>query len=122
MEQEIAQPAHGPGAAAPGFNLLARGFDQAAVGDAAGAGRLAGAAPQAQADVRDVGIPQRHGAARYLDHLVDAPARRVHLDAQLAVRGTGVQAQPAMNAAVQIDGRRRGRGVLVRGGHTASPD
>ena len=83
------------------FDFGARGFHQPAVVHARRAGDLAAAAGQAQIDVFDVG--RADGRARGdLGHLVDASARRIHLQAQLAIGGAGVQAQATMDAAVQI--------------------
>ena len=48
----------------------------------------------------------------HLDHLVDAAARRIHLQPQFAVRGAGVQAQAAVDAAVQVE--LRGAGCSFR--------
>ena len=69
---------------------------------AGGARRFAAAAGQAQVDVLDVG--RRDGrAVGHLHHLVDAAARRIHLEAQLAIGRAGVQAKAAVDAAVEIE-------------------
>ena len=39
----------------------------------------------------------------HLHHLIDAPARRIHLDAEFAISRAGVQAETAVHAAVEID-------------------
>ena len=36
-------------------------------------------------------------------HLIDTAARGIHFDAQIAIGGAGVQAQAAVDAAVEID-------------------
>ena len=48
-----------------------------------------------------IGIGDRR-AARHLHHLINAAARRIHFDVQLAIGGAGVQAQPAVHALVEI--------------------
>ena len=84
------------------FDLRARVLYHAAVRHTRGTGRFAPAAGQAQVDVPYVGW--RDGRALgHLYHLVDAAARRIHLQPQLAVRRAGVQAKPAVDAAVQIE-------------------
>ena len=87
--------------AGPRFDLRAGGLDQASVLDARGAGRFAAAAGQAQADMFLIG--GRNGAAiRHLDHLVDSAARGIHLQSQLAIGRTGVEAETAVDTAVEI--------------------
>ena len=66
--------------------------------DARGAGGLAGPAVQALVQVLQHLFLGRQLALQQPLHQIDAPARRVHLDAQLAIGGAGLQAQPAVHA------------------------
>src|SRR5439155_19838185 len=83
------------------FDLTAGRLYQTAVLHSRRTRRLAAATGQAQPDVLDVGRPDRH-SIRYLHHLVNAAARRIHLHAQLAISGAGVQTEAAMDAAIEI--------------------
>ena len=101
-EHQAPQLAGEPAAVGVRFQFGARIFHHAAVGHARRASRFAAPAGQAKPDVLAVGIADG-GSVGYLDHLVDAAARRIHFDAELAIGGAGVQTQAAMHAAVQIE-------------------
>ena len=103
------------------LDLRARGLDQPAVLDPRRTGRFAGAAGQAQADVLDVGGRDGGPLLGHLHHLVDAAARRIHLQAQLAIGGAGVQAQAAVDAAVQVEEFRRFGAGDLSNVHTDAP-
>ena len=100
-EHEIPHHAGEPGTSGVGFDIGAGRFHQAAVLDTGRAGAFAAAAGEAQIDMFAVGVADRLPFGD-LHHLIDAPARRVHFNAQFAVGGAGVQTQAAMHAAVEI--------------------
>src|SRR6266567_3876905 len=79
-------------------NLPARGLDQASVFNTRGARRLTSAAVEAQVHVPHETLAERQPAALDLDHLIDASARRIHLDAELAVGRASVQTKAAVDA------------------------
>ena len=79
---EPAQEAGDERAAVVLLNLRAGGFDELAVLDAGGAGGLAGAAVEAEVNVADEALAELQAAFVDQNHLVDAAARRVHLDAE----------------------------------------
>ena len=99
-KDQAAQPLLRPGPRILPLDLRPRRFNQLAVFDPRGAGRFARPAVQAQVHVADKTLADREPAFVHRDHLVDAPARRIHLHAQLAIGGARVQAQAAMHAAV----------------------
>ena len=101
-EYQMPQFAREPAAVGVRFQFGARIFHHAAVAHARRAGRFAAPAGQAKADVLAVGIADGR-AVGHLDHLVDAAARRIHLQAELTIGGAGVQTQAAMHAAVQVE-------------------
>ena len=57
-----------------------------------------------------VGIDRR--ASGHPNHLVDAAARRTHLHSEFAVGGTGVQAEAAVNALIEVELRGSQIGLL----------
>ena len=79
-----------------------RRLDQTPVLHARRTGGLTGAARQAEIDVLDVIVVDLHLPFGDLDHLIDASTRGVHLNTQLAVSRARVEAEPAVNALVQI--------------------
>ena len=84
------------------LDLRAGRFDQPSVLHSRRARRFAAAARQAEIEMLDVRRIDLRCARCHLHHLVDAAARRIHLHAQLAIRGAVVQAQTAVDAAVEI--------------------
>src|ERR1022692_1386097 len=93
------------------LDLRACALQQASVGYARGTSRLAIHAAQAAVNMGDEGIPQRQPTLVNQHHLIDAPARRIHLRPQCAVRRALVQAQSAVDTLrVQVP-----RGFLARG-------
>src|SRR5712692_8006452 len=97
------------------FNLSPGRLNQPAVFDARRARRLAGPAVETKIHMPDETFPNRQPPAFHLDHLVDPPARRVHLEAQFAVRGAGVQAEAAVNALrVNVPAGRFARTIVAR--------
>ena len=101
-KHQPAKQASGQGAPCAPLDLAARAFHQVAKLHVRRAGRLAGAAVEAQVHVLDeIG---RHAQAPLVHRLdeVHAPARRVHFRAQRAVGGALVQAQPAMDARADL--------------------
>ena len=123
LQHAEGQPAHLPREPAPvdlRFDLRPRILHHAAIAHARGAGRFASAAGQAQADVLHVGRRDRR-AVGHLHHLVDAAARRIHLQTQLAIRRAGVEAEPAMHATVQVELARSGSD-LFRCGYRVGHD
>ena len=106
----LAQPRRQPRTLVVFRDLRTRPLQQAAVGDARRARGLAVQATKAAVDVRHERIAQRQPAFVHLHDLVDAPARRIHLRAQRAVRRALIETQPAVHATrVQIPRR-----LLVR--------
>ena len=89
------------------LNLRACEFHQLAVFDAGRAGGFAGAAVKTFVDVIDEGVRDWRGslpsagktALRNVDHLADAPARRIGFEVPKSIGGAGVQAKTAVNAA-----------------------
>src|SRR3954470_9960766 len=99
------EPLHGvfePAARTLRLDLGAGVFHHMTVADPRWTRRFAAAASQAEVDVLNVRRRDR-GAVRHLHHLVDAAARRVHLDAELAIGGAGVQTKTAMHATVEVE-------------------
>ena len=101
-ENQPAHPARKPPAAGIRLNLRARILHHASISHAGRAGGFAAPAGQAEIDMLPVGFSDGR-AGGHLHHLVDAPARRIHLEAEFAVRGAGIETQPAVDAAVQIE-------------------
>ncbi len=101
-ERQVAREAREDTAGRAPLDLRARRLHQAPVLHARRAGRLAAPAGQAQADVLQIGAGDRRAIGN-LHHLVDAAARRIHLQTELAVGRAGVETQAAMHAAVQVD-------------------
>ena len=80
----------------------ARALDESVVANARGARRHAGHAPEAAVEVLgDRGV-ERDRSVESGVHEVDAPARRVHLLAPEDVRRAGRQAEPAVDAVVDV--------------------
>src|SRR3989442_1452738 len=97
------------------FNLSPGRLNQPAVFDARRARRLAGPAVETKIHMPDETFPNRQPPAFDLDHLVDPSAGRVHLEAQFAVRGAGVQAEAAVNALrVNVPAGRFARTIVAR--------
>src|SRR5690349_11966157 len=106
-----------------GFDLRAGSLDQAAVLHTRRAGRFTGSARQAQVQMLNVGGVDLGLPGGHLHHLVDAAARRVHLDAKLAVGGAVVQAEAAMHTPVEVHLAGRVLHVVeIRCGHTTYLD
>ncbi len=101
-EQERAQPASQAAARNAGFDFGAGLLHHAAVWHAGRAGGFAAAAGQAEADVFEVSRGDRR-ALGDLHHLIDAAAGRIHLQAQFAVGGAGVQAETTVDTLIQIE-------------------
>src|SRR5690348_13259640 len=80
-------------------------LDDAAVRHAGRANALACPAAEAQIDVLDLLLLERHRAALPLRHQIDAPTRGLGLQAGDPKRGACVEAQPTVHA---------GREVVVR--------
>ena len=100
-KNEIAGSSAEPGAARIRFNLGARGLHQSPVLHSRRTGAFATPAGEAEIDVFPIGIADGLSLGD-LNHLIDAPARRIHFDAEFAIGGTGVEAETAMHAAVEI--------------------
>ncbi len=100
-EHEVPDGPREPGPLRVGLDIGARGLDQTPILHSRRTGALASAASQAKVDVFPIGVADRLPFG-YLHHLVNAAARRIHLDAQFPVRRAGVQAQAAVNALIQI--------------------
>src|SRR6266540_1587500 len=100
-----------------GLGDPARGLDDLAVPHAGRAGRLTRPAVEALVDVlAEFRIVGADPALVDRDRLIDPTARRVHLQAQGAVRGTEVQTQPAPHALLQdapVELHRHGRHKLA---------
>ena len=101
-EDQVPQLAREPAAVRVRFQFHARIFHHAAVRHARGTGRFATAAGQAESDMFAVGIADGRTVG-HLHHLIDAAARRIHLQAEFAIGGAGVQTQAAVYAAVQVE-------------------
>src|SRR5205823_10536809 len=97
VEEEPAKEARAQRAPVIFLDLPPGRFDQAPVLDSGRARRLASAAVETQVDVPDKTLAQRQPPALHLDHLVDPAARRVHLDSQLAISRTTIQAKTAVD-------------------------
>ncbi len=98
-ENEIARGAGEPRAGIVAFDVRAGVLDEFSVFDAGGAGGFASAAVEAFVDVIDERFGDGLLVQLDLDHLVDAPARRVGLEVPQPIGGTGVEAEAAMDAA-----------------------
>ena len=94
------------------LDLRAGSFNQPAILHARRTRRFASAAREAEIQMLDVGRIDLRFARRHLHHLIDAAARRIHLDAQLAIRRAVVQAQAAVHTSIEI---RLLRSVMNRG-------
>ena len=117
VEEEPAQEAFERRPLVIFLDLPPRRFDQPAVLDSRRARRLASAAVETQVDVPDKTLAQRQPSALHLDHLVDPAARRVHLDSQLAICRTTIQAKTAVNTLrIELPARRLAGTVGGRGG------
>src|SRR5438876_8036310 len=112
LEKEPAQDTLEGGPAIIFLDLPACRLHQPPVFDAGRAGRLASPAIKTKIDVFDETLTQRQSSALHLDHLVDAAARRVHFQSQLAIRRAGVQAKPAVDTlGIVVPARRFARTV-----------
>ena len=80
------------------FDLPPRRLHQLSILDARRAGSFASATIQAEVDVPHEALAQRQPARFHLNHLVDAPARRIHFQAKLAISRAGIQTKAAANA------------------------
>src|SRR2546427_513094 len=127
-ENEIARDASNPGAGIFALDARAGVLDEFAILDAGGAGGFAGAAVQAFVNVIDEGAGDGQLALLDMYHLADAAARGIRLQIPEAIRGTGVEAQAAVDAAdvVFVDGveagdGRRGHGWARREGTMIRP-
>jgi len=119
-ENEIARDTSEPGALVVAFDASAGVLDELAVFDAGGASSFASAAVETFIDVIDEGIADGDGRRRMViqvtlkdvDHLVDAAAGRIGFEIPQAVRGTGAQAEAAVDAAgvILVGGRGAGNG------------
>ena len=115
------------GAGAVRRHLGASGLHHAAVGDAGGAGGLAGAALEAEVEMPGDSVGESDAPLVDALHQGDTAAGRLGLDAELDVGGADLQAQPAVDALVEVflEGRvgageaggRRGVDVVGVGGH-----
>ena len=92
----------GQGAGAVLGHLGAGRLHHAAVGDAGGAGGLAGAALQAEVEVRGDAVGESDAALVHALHEGDAPAGGLGLDAELDVGGADLEAESAMDALVEV--------------------
>ena len=102
-QQREVHPAEEPAqrAARPlALDLRARRLDELAVGHARGTHGLAGAAAEAEIQVRGGGVGQGDASLGQRLDQENAPARRVHLGAQLGERRAVGEAEPAVHAAV----------------------
>ena len=106
-KKEVARYVSEPGAFVTALDASARMLDQLSVLDAGGAGGFAGAAVEAfvnvihesVADLRFRLLLAAELALENVEHLLDAAARRIRFEVPEAIRGTSVQAQPAVDAA-----------------------
>ena len=100
------RPARQVGRRGPGVLVvdpLAGRFQNPPVRDGGGAGRLAGAAAQAQVEMPGhVGVLRRQRALVHLPHQHDPPARAVRLAARFQIGRAGRQAQAAVDAGHQV--------------------
>src|SRR5439155_10556291 len=94
--------------------LAARLFQHAPVGHARGTYRLARAAPEALIEMLHQLLARSDPALREPAHQVDASARRIRLDLELAIGRTRGETQAAMNAGVDVARRGRVLGVEPR--------
>ena len=95
------------GARRAAADLPARFLEHAAVGHARRAHRLARAAVEALVEVVEQRIAGPDAALGEAAHQVDAAARRVGLDLELAIGGAGGEAEPAVDAGVEVGARGR---------------
>src|SRR5208283_2525120 len=94
-------------------DLRTRALQQASVRHARWASGLAIQAAETAVNMGDERFGQCEPAFVHLHHLVNAPARRIHLRAQRAIGRTLVQAQPAVHTlGVQVPGRLLARGEI----------
>jgi hypothetical protein len=102
------------------LNLRPRILHHPAVWNSRRTRGFAPAASQAQVD-----MPQVRGrdglALGHLNHLENPAAWRIHLEAEFPVGRAGVQAQPAVNAFVEVELLRPVHGCLLRYGHKVCP-
>ena len=99
------EPLHEPcykGRFRVGRDFGPRGLDQPPVLHSGRTRGLTGAARQAEIDMLDVIVVDLHAPFGDLDHLIDAPARGIHLDAQLAVGRASVEAEPTVDTLVEV--------------------
>ena len=84
------------------LDVVASGFEERAVLDAAGTGGLAGAAAEAKVDVAHGGVGQRQAAVLERAHEVDSAAGRVVLVAGLQVGRARGKAEAAVDAGKRL--------------------
>ena len=101
-KHQPAQQSPTPGARRAAFDLAAGALHQVAELHVRRAGRLTGAAVEAQVHVLDE--IRRHAQTPLVHRLdeIHAPARRVHFRAQRAIGGAFVQTEAAMNARADL--------------------
>src|SRR5882757_288848 len=80
------------------LDLRARALDDVSVLHSRRTCSLAGETTETAIDVRDERIADGKTSGVHLQHLIDAPARRIHLRAKYAISWTMVQTQSAMDA------------------------
>lgn len=93
--------------------VIAGGFEEVSVGDAAGAGGFAGAAAEAKVEVPDGGAVWGKAPRGEGTHQVDASARGIVFVAGFEIGGAGGEAEAAMDAggcALRIEEGGRGAG------------
>ena len=99
------------------LNLRACRFHQLVVFHPRWTGGFTGQTTQTRVDVPDEVFLKLHAALPHLNHLVDAPSGGVHLDPKLAIRRTGVQAQPAADTLRVVFPLGRRSGPVTGGRH-----
>jgi hypothetical protein len=98
------------------LDVGARGLDELAIGHARRAHGLAGAAAEAQVEMRRGGVRERDAALRHRLDQEDAPAGRIHLRAEQGEGRAVGEAEAAVHAAIDpfyvvaVQGERARRG------------
>ncbi len=103
VQQGVSGQVNSGGTHALGVDAFASRFQNAAIRDCRRAGRLAGAAAQAQVQMpRHVSIRGRQRSFVHFPHQHDPPARAVRLAPRFQIRRAGREAEAAVNAGHQI--------------------
>jgi hypothetical protein len=101
-KDETAHSAGEKWATVAALDFCARVFDELAVFHARGAGGFAGTAVEALVNVLDEGIGDGLMVQFDVNHLADAPARRICFKVPEAVGGAGVETEAAVSATREI--------------------